>query len=77
MAKYFVQSIYKTAQDTSNPTPTPYTNYDSAVSNFYTKHGNLVAEASTVQVSTIMYDEMHNVLEQALWIKEEAKPAEE
>lgn len=75
--KYFVQSIYKTASDTSNPTPTPYTSYDSAVSNFHTKHGNLVAEASTVQVSTIMYDEMHNVLESALWVKEEAEPVEE
>lgn len=68
--KYYVQSIYKTAQDTSNPTPTPYMSYDSAVSNFHTKHGNLVAEASTIQVSTVLYDEMHNVLESALWVKE-------
>ena len=75
--KFYVQSIYKTASDTSNPTPTPYDNYDSAVSNFYKKHGNLVAEASTVQVSTIMYDEMHNVLESALWVKEEAEPTAE
>ena len=70
--KYYVQSIYKTTGgDTSNPTATPYNSYDSAVSNFYTKHGNLVAEASTTQVSTIMYDEMHNILESALWVQQE------
>lgn len=73
--KYYVQSIYKTEQDTSNPTPTPYMNYDTAVSNFHKSFGNLVAEASTIQVSTIMYDEMHNVLDSALWVKE--TPAEE
>lgn len=75
MAKFYVQSIYKTnAGDVSNPTATPYTSYDSAYSNCYKNHGNLVAEASTVQVSTIMYDEMHNILESALWVKE--TPAE-
>ena len=75
--KYYVQSIYKTESDTSNPTPTAYTDYDSAVFNFFKKHGNLVSEATTVQVSTIMYDEMHNVLENALWVKTESEPTED
>ena len=70
MAKFYVQTIYKTAEDTSNPTATPYTDYDTAYQNFYKKHGNMVAEATTVQVSTVMYDEMHNILESALWVKE-------
>ena len=71
--KYYVQSIYKTASDTSNPTATPYTDYDAAYRNFYKKHGDMVAEASTVQVSTVMYDEMHNILESALWVKKQTE----
>ena len=69
--KYYVQTIYKTAQDTSNPAPEPYTDYDIAYSNFHTSHGNWVKEANTRQVSTVLYDEMHNVLERALWIQGE------
>ena len=69
--KYYVQSIYKTESDTSNPTATPYTSYDSAVANCHKNFGSLVSEASTIQVSTILYDEMHNILENCLWVKSE------